>query len=89
MNTKLTLNVDQEVIQRAKELAKRRGRSLSDLVESYLKVISENQPAGTIEMSSRVKSLLGAFMLPGDFDYKKELGDAITRKYLPHDKSIH
>jgi hypothetical protein len=89
MNTKLTLNVDHEVIQRAKIFAKSRGRSLSDLVESYLKMISENQPAGNSDLSPKVKSLLGALSLPGDFDYKKELGDAIIRKHLYDDKSIH
>jgi uncharacterized protein (DUF3820 family) len=89
MNTKLTLNVDHEVIRKAKQFAKSKGRSLSDLVESYLKMISENQPAGTNELSPRVKALCGAFSLPADFDYKKELGDAITRKHLSHDQSIH
>ncbi len=66
-----------------------RGRSLSDLVESYLKMISENQSAHTGKLSPRVDSLRGTFMLPEDFDYKKEMGNAITRKHLSHDKSVH
>ena len=37
MNTKLTLNVDSELVQKAKSYAKDKGRSLSDLVESYFK----------------------------------------------------
>ena len=89
MNTKLTLNVDHEVIQRAKEFARKRGRSLSDLVESYLKMISENQPVDTTALSPKIKSMLGVFTIPGDFDYKKELSDVITRKHLSHGKSIH
>jgi hypothetical protein len=89
MNTKLTLNVDHEVILKAKQFAKSRGRSLSDLVESYLKLISENQPADAAELSQKVKSLRGSFSLPADFNYKKELAEAITRKHLSHDQSIH
>ena len=85
MNTKLTLNVDQEVIQNAKRFAKSKGRSLSDLVESYLKMISESQLPVTIELTPRVKALCGVFSLPADFDYRKELDEAITRKHLSHD----
>jgi hypothetical protein len=89
MNTKLTLNVDHEVIKSAKLFAKSRGRSLSDLVESYLRMISDNQQGSQPELSPRLKALKGRFSLPADFDYKKEVADAINRKYLPNDKSIH
>jgi len=85
MNTKLTLNVDDEVIRRAKRVAKSEGRSLSDLVETYLTMIGQNQEHSNSEISPRVRSLRGAFTLPADFDYKKELGEAIGRKYLNHD----
>jgi hypothetical protein len=89
MNTKLTLNVDHEVIKKAKEFARSRGRSLSDLVESYLRMISEKEPDNQGELSPKVKALKGKILLPADFDYKKEVADAITRKYLSNDKSIH
>ncbi len=89
MNTKLTLNVDHEVIKKAKQFAKSRGRSLSDLVESYLRMISDKHPDDQEELSPKVKALKGRFSLPEDFDYKKEVADAITRKYLSNDKSIH
>lgn len=36
MNTKLTLTIDQQVIEAAKEVARQSGRSLSDLIEHYL-----------------------------------------------------
>ena len=89
MNTKLTLNVDHEVVRKAKQFAKIQGRNLSDIVETYLKMISINQAADTIELSPRVKSLRGTLTLPADFDYMKELSNAITRKHLSHDKSIY
>ncbi len=40
MNTKLTLTIEKEVIQIAKEYAKEKGQSLSDLVENYFKLIT-------------------------------------------------
>ena len=82
MDTKLTLSVNRDVARRAKVYAKNNGRSLSDLVENYLKLLIKNTPIEQTEFSPRVKSLLGSVSLPDDFDYKKELSDALTKKYL-------
>ena len=40
MTTKLTLTIEDKVIDSAKEYAKLKGKSLSHLVENYLKSIS-------------------------------------------------
>ena len=40
METKLTLSIDKQVIVRAKKYAKQQGRSLSDIVENYLKLLT-------------------------------------------------
>jgi hypothetical protein len=82
MDAKLTLSIDKEVAHRAKVYAKNKGRSLSDLVENYLKLLTKNTTIEETEYSPRVKSLLGSVALPADFDYKKELTDALTKKYL-------
>ena len=82
MDTKLTLSVNRDVARRAKVYAKNTGRSLSDLVENYLKLLIKNTPIEQTEFSPRVKSLLGSVSLSDDFDYKKELSDALTKKYL-------
>jgi hypothetical protein len=82
MDAKLTLSIDKEVARRAKVYAKNKGRSLSDLVENYLKLLTKNTPVEDTEYTPRVKSLLGSVTLPADFDYKKELADALTKKYL-------
>jgi predicted HicB family RNase H-like nuclease len=42
---KLTLSVDGRVVRRAKEYAKRRGVSVSKMVETYLAAVAE-PPAG-------------------------------------------
>ena len=82
MDAKLTLSINKEVARRAKVYAKTKGRSLSDLVENYLKLLTRNTPVEETDYSPGVKSLLGSVNLPGDFDYKKELGDALVKKYL-------
>jgi hypothetical protein len=45
METKLTLKLDQSVIQSVKQYAEKNNRSLSKLVEDYFRnLISENEP---------------------------------------------
>lgn len=41
MNTKLTLSIEEQVIKSAKEYAKAQGRSLSNIVEEYIKSVSK------------------------------------------------
>ena len=81
MNTKLTLTIEQSIIEKAKSYAKGKGRSLSDIIENYLKAITMEQRA--IEDSSPlVDSLRGSFKAPENFDYKKELSQGLSEKYM-------
>lgn len=83
MNTKLTLTIEQDVIQKAKKYAKDKNRSLSDIIENYLKSLTqeksdENKP----KLTPIVKSLKGSFKMPEDFDYKEELKKVLEEKHL-------
>lgn len=80
MITKLTLTIEQQVIKSAKKYAQRKGRSLSDLVENYLRSLSGGEDLKG-EISPRVKRLMGSIVLPENFDYKKALGEEIIKKY--------
>ena len=82
MDSKLTLNVNREIAGKAKRYAKSKGRSLSNLVEDYLKFLTKQMDTETDELSPKVKSILGSIKVPEDFDYKKELSDRIGEKYL-------
>jgi uncharacterized protein (DUF3820 family) len=82
MDAKLTLNIDKDIARKAKVYAKGKGRSLSDLVENYLNLLTKNATIDESEFTARVKSLLGCISLPDDFDYKKEVADALANKYL-------
>ncbi len=81
MNTKLTLTIEQSIIKKAKSYAKEKGRSLSDIVENYLKAITTEQKI-TEDISPLVKSLRGSFKVSKSFDYKKELTKELSKKYM-------
>jgi hypothetical protein len=64
MNTKLTLKLDGEVVERAKVYAERRGLSLSRIVESYFSGLtqqedqSEQRPTGVVaELTGLLRGL--------------------------------
>lgn len=82
MNTKLTLTIEQTLIEKAKKYAKKQGRSLSDLVENYLKVIIKEENTKVIDSAPITSSLRGSFKAPEDFDYKEELAKGLSKKYL-------
>ena len=82
MNTKLTLTIEQTLIEKAKKYAKSKGRSLSDIVENYLKVIIKEDNSKVIDSTPIASSLRGSFTAPKDFDYKKELSKELSKKYL-------
>ena len=80
MTTKLTLSIESKVIETAKQYAQGQGKSLSGLVENYLKHISANEPSPT-PLHRKVQKLLGSIVLEDDFDYKKELSKSLLAKY--------
>lgn len=80
MNSKLTLTINQTVIEKAKRYARGKGQSLSDMVENYLKDVTSEQSSDE-ELTPIVKSLKGSFKDPGHLDYKKELRAALAKKY--------
>jgi hypothetical protein len=81
MTTKLTLTVETEVIKKAKSYARQTGRSLSELIEKYLENLTEEQP-DMLNISPKLRKLVGAVKLPTDFDEKKELTAYFENKHL-------
>ena len=81
MNTKLTLTIEQTIIKKAKKYAKQKGRSLSDIIENYLKIITKGEAKSDIEITPLTKSLKGSFKAPDNFDYKKQLSKGLSKKY--------
>lgn len=83
MTTKLTLTMEDKVIDSAKKYARQKGKSLSDIVENYLKSITTNEETAVV-LSPKVTKMMGVIKLPDDFDYKKELRSSLAKKYSSH-----
>ena len=85
MDTKLTLKLDKNVIEKAKIYAAEHKHSLSFMVENYLKAVTSMKKAETndeIKISDFVKSIaIEGVNLPEDFNYKKEIQEILSQKY--------
>jgi len=75
MQTKLTLRIDEKLIERAKSHAQRTGKSVSKMVEDYFELLPKREEAGVRPLTPVVSSLLG--ILKGapvdEEDYRKHL----------------
>ena len=80
MTTKLTLTIDGAVISSAKKYAREKNTSLSGIVENYLKSITVKEPR-TTGISPIIIKLMGSVKLPDDFDYRRQPGKALAKKY--------
>lgn len=80
MDTKLTLKLDQEVIEKAKRFAQGQQTNLSQLIENYLLNLTREEDA-PIPISPLVKSLSGIIDLHSSFDVRKNSREHLRRKY--------
>jgi len=84
MDTKLTLKLDKFVIEQAKEYASSHKRSLSRIIESYLRSLinrDKNDNESDIEISPFVKSMSTGVNIPSDLDYKSEILNHLSEKH--------
>lgn len=82
MDKKLTLSLNQKIIEKAKLYAKSNSTSLSKLIENYLNSLtSSSNTEDLIESTPLVDSLCGIIELPDNFDYKKERSKYLLDKY--------
>ncbi len=81
MNTKLTLSLNKEIIERAKEYAKEHNISLSFLIENYLQKIISDYHSEMASKGSIVNELSGIIKLNSDFNFKDDYTDYLIEKY--------
>jgi dsDNA-specific endonuclease/ATPase MutS2 len=81
MDTKLTLVIDKNIIERAKSYASTKKTSLSKMIESYLDRITEDEKLKE-EISPLVKSLSGVISIPENLEYKDEYAKHLANKHL-------
>ena len=79
MNSKLTLKLDQDTIELAKEYAKDKNTSLSKMIENYLRLLVRRK-RHDIEISPLVKSLSGVLKTKHT-DMEKQYIAHLTKKY--------
>jgi hypothetical protein len=84
MNRKLTLSLDESIIERAKIYAHKNKESLSKIVENYFRIVTSKSNNQKEEISPLVKELIGSINVPDDFDYETAKQDYLKEKYL-HD----
>lgn len=80
MDTKLTLKLEQSVIEKAKHYAKKRSTSLSSLIENYLLAITDETDSAE-KITPLVRSLSGIIDLPDNYNHKKDYTDYLSQKY--------
>lgn len=80
MDKKLTLSLNEKVIERAKTYARDHQVSLSKLIESYLSSLIDNK-SEDIKITPLVESLSGVVEIPHDFDYRSDYTDYLLEKY--------
>jgi hypothetical protein len=85
MDTKLTLKLNKLVIEKAKEYASSKNRSLSRIIEAYLRtlILQDKEPKenNKDEISPFVKSMSTGVKIPADLDYKTEYLDHLIKKH--------
>lgn len=81
MDSKLTLKLDQSVIEKAKIYASHNNKSLSRIIEAYLQSLTSDNEISEFEISPFVKSISTGSEIPSDLDLKKEYSDYLLEKY--------
>ena len=81
MDTKLTLKLDQEIIEKAKQYASEKKISLSRIVENYLNSLTSDKTKNDIRISPFVESLSSGIEIPADYDYKKDRTEYLEQKH--------
>lgn len=82
MDTKLTLSLNANIIERAKMYAKTHKISISKMIEAYLDSLTKDKSgAESSEITHLVEQLSGVIHLPKDFDEKETKRDYLENKH--------
>lgn len=81
MDRKLTLKLDEDVIEKARTFARKRKTSISKLVESYLRSLTERRKPKEYDVSPLVKSFSGVVDASKVAEPREEYRKYIRKKY--------
>ena len=80
MTTKLIVTLEKKIIDRAKLYAQKKGKNLSDLVESYLTELAKTEPQQKQELPKELSKLFGSVKIPDKLNHKKEIRSILKNK---------
>ena len=78
--TKLTLSVDEAVVEKAKQIADANNTSVSAMFSQFERSMAAGRP-GPVKTGPLTRKLSGIVNLPPDKDYKELLAEALEDKY--------
>ena len=85
MDTKLTLKLDKDAIERVKKYAAKHKISVSSIVENHfnaLTLIEKSDASTELKISELAKKIaIDGIVIPDDFNYKKEIQNILCEKY--------
>ena len=82
--------IDDETMERLREISVRKGRNLEELINNYIKIIDMGRQAvvgnykpDTTKMSPSLAALCGiAGKVPDDYDWRKDVEDELYQEYM-------
>jgi antitoxin component of RelBE/YafQ-DinJ toxin-antitoxin module len=80
MDSKLTVRIDKTVIERARTYARIHNVSLSSMIETYLRSVTQ-QKSKEIEITAFVECLIAVTNVDTECEIKKDYCDYLTEKY--------
>lgn len=81
MEIELSLKLNKDLVNKAITFAAKKKISVSELIESYLRLITSAEVQNDLEISSFVKSMSTGTEIPNDLDYKNEYSNYLTQKH--------
>ncbi|ANI90023.1 hypothetical protein A9P82_12465 [Arachidicoccus ginsenosidimutans] len=85
MKTKLTLSIEESVVDKVKNLSKKRNQSVSSFVENYLRSLTSGEKQAVEKGSSFTENFRKKFPVTAskliNADYKKEWHKHLEEKY--------
>lgn len=85
MNVKLTVSLEDEVINKAKKYAKRNKTSLSKLIENYFRIlVKDGEEKDVVITDKELLKMSGTINLPDNVETDELLTERLFKKYI-HD----
>ena len=83
MTTKLTLSINEETVKKAKRISRKRGKSISKMVEEFLNSVSEKEAEKKEpeDALAKIKQIMQGKISDPHVDWKKVKMEHLRKKY--------